>query len=239
MVAVVVARAGSRGVPGKNTAELAGRPCVLWSMGHALAARGVDRVAVSSDDEGVLSIGLGLGLACHRRSAALASDTARVDDALREAVAWCEADVVGGPVGAVVLLYGNVPVRPAGLIDRAVGLWRESGCDSVQSYAPVGKFHPWWQCRVGEGGRVTPWEGDRLFGGVHRRQDLPPSLVPDGGVLVVSRAALFFEIGGVDPSHPHAFLGRDHRGVVNGEGEVVDIDSPVDLAVAGAILAGA
>ena len=234
VVAVVVARAGSKGVPGKNTAAVAGRPCVAWSIGHALEARGVDRVVVSSDSDEVLRIAAAEGVLAHRRSDALASDVARVDDALREAVAWFE--VGQGPVAAVVLLYGNVPVRPAGLIDRVVGLWRETRCDSVQSYAPVGKYHPWWQVRLDEHGVARPWEGERLFNGVYRRQELPASFVPDGGVVVVSRAALFHEIDGLDPAHPHSFLGRDHRGVQNEEGAVVDIDSPADLMVAEAAL---
>lgn len=229
---MVLARAGSKGVPGKNVAPVAGRPCVAWTIKHALGA-GVP-VVVSSDSGEVLEIARGMGALAHRRSDALATDTARVDDALREAVLWFEAE--HGPVAAAGMLYGNVPVRPAGLLGRAAALWRESGCDSVQSYAPVGKFHPWWQARIGGDGRVTPWEGERLFHGVYRRQELPPAYVPDGGVVVASRRALMLEIPGLDAGHPHAFLGVDHRAVVNEEGAVVDIDTAADLAVASEIL---
>ena len=240
VVAVVIARAGSKGVPGKNLRPIAGKPCVAWTIEQAARAASVDGVVVSSDSEEILDLATTMHARSHRRSDALATDTARVDDALREAVLWLESAPAGpggaGRVGGVVLLYGNVPVRPEGLVDRAVGLWRESGCDSVQSYAQVGKHHPLWQVRVDSAGRVTPWEGERLFGGVYRRQELSPSFVPDGGVLVVSRAALFHELDGADPAHPHSFLGNDHRGVMTGEGDVVDIDSAVDLAVAEAML---
>ena len=68
-----------------------------------------------------------------------------------------------------------------------------------------------------------------------RRQDLPEAYVPDGGVLVVSRAALFGEIPGVKPG-PHAFFGADRRGVINPTGSVVDIDSPIDAIVADVVL---
>lgn len=243
VLAVVVARAGSKGLPGKNTASVGGRPCVAWSIEHALDS-GVPEVVVSSDCAETLGIAEQMGTTAHRRSEALASDTARVDSALRGAVEWWErsrgcgqeAPTHNDRIDGVVLLYGNVPVRPDGLAARAVALWRETGCDSVQSYAPVGKYHPWWQVRIAPDGRVTPWEGDRLFGGVYRRQELPPSLVPDGGVVVVSRRALFHEINGADGSNPHAFLGCDHRAVVNEEGAVVDIDSRLDLLVADAML---
>ncbi|MDQ7013134.1 MAG: acylneuraminate cytidylyltransferase family protein [Planctomycetota bacterium] len=244
VIAVVVARAGSKGVRGKNTASVAGKPCVAWTIEHAKDAPFLEDVVVSSDSPEILGLAGEMGVRAHQRSDSLASDTARVDDALREAVGWWEgarADGAKEPrhateIDGVVLLYGNVPVRPAGLVARAVSLWQETGCDSVQSYVGVGKHHPWWQVRIEADGRVKPWQGDRLFGGVYRRQELPPSLVPDGGVVVVSRRALFHEIAGLDPSHPHAFLGRDHRAIVNEEGSVIDIDAPLDLVVAGAVL---
>jgi CMP-N-acetylneuraminic acid synthetase len=71
--------------------------------------------------------------------------------------------------------------------------------------------------------------------GVYRRQDLPPVYVPDGGVLVVTRRALFGGVAGAAPG-PHAFLGADRRGVLNKEGDVVDIDSRIDVMVAEAML---
>lgn len=238
-IAVVLARAGSKGVPGKNTTILAGKPCVAWTIEHALAATCLDTVLVSSDSDEILSIALDTGVHAHKRSDVLASETARVDDALREAIEWFERkDSPHTHIGAVVLLYGNVPVRPSGLIDRAVALWRKTGCDSVQSYAPVGKNHPWWQARFGEDGKVEPWEGKQLFNAIYRRQELPPSYIPDGGVVVLSRRSLFHEIEGLDPAHPHSFLGRDHRGIVNEEGAVIDIDSPLDMALAQTILKG-
>lgn len=234
VLAVVVARAGSKGVPGKNTAPVGGRPCIAWTIDHALHAAEVQAVVVSSDGEAILDIARAMGALAHRRSDALATDTARVDDALRETVAWYEAE--HGEIGAAALLYGNAPVRPAGLLDRAVALWRETGCDSVQSYAPVGKHHPWWQVRLGDDTRAQPWEGERLFHAVYRRQELPPAYIPDGGILVTSRAALFHQLPDLDPAHPHSFLGHDHRGVINPEGSVIDIDSPTDLIIAETLL---
>ncbi|MEZ6234116.1 MAG: hypothetical protein R3B68_07995 [Phycisphaerales bacterium] len=68
-----------------------------------------------------------------------------------------------------------------------------------------------------------------------RRQDLPPAFIPDGAVLGVTRPALMLELPGV-PDGPHAFFGLDRRGIINPEGSVVDIDSPLDLVVADAML---
>lgn len=231
-LAVVLGRAGSKGVPGKNAAIVGGRPCAAWTIQAALDAGQVEQVLVSTDMEEVADLARDMGAATIDRPAQFASDTATVDDAARDAVRRFD------PNGSnpIVILYANVPLRPDGLIDRAVELLTKTGADSVQSYAPVGKYHPWWMTQIdSDTGCVRPWEGDVLNHGVFRRQDLPAVYVPDGGVLVVTRKALFHEITDVPPG-PHAFFGRDRRAVLTGEGEVVDIDSQMDLELAGAML---
>lgn len=228
-LALILGRAGSKGAPGKNTAPVAGRPCVMWTIDHAKASRRVGRIAVSTDDPAMQRMAVDAGIDVVARPARLATDSATVDDAARHG-----ADALGWS-GPVAILYANVPVRPAGLLDRALALLDDIGCDSVQSVAPVGKHHPWWTARLDDFGRLAAWEGETLNHGVFRRQDLPPAFIPDGGALVVTRAALFREIPGVADG-PHAFLGADRRAVATREGEVVDIDSPIDLVVADTIL---
>ncbi|MCC6427639.1 MAG: acylneuraminate cytidylyltransferase family protein [Phycisphaerales bacterium] len=240
---VVLGRGGSKGLPGKNSRVLAGKPCAWWTIEMALRARCAGVVAISTDDAALKGIGKAAGARVVDRPEALAGDTATIDDAARHAVmaldhASCleESDRARAvELDPVVILYANVPVRPEGLIDRAVELCESTGCDSVQSYAPVGKYHPWWMARIGEGGQVRPWEGDVLNHGAYRRQDLPPAHVPDGGIIVVRRRALFLKVEGAERG-PHAFFGTDRRGIINPEGAVVDIDSEVDAMVAEAVL---
>jgi CMP-N,N'-diacetyllegionaminic acid synthase len=223
--AIILARAGSRGVPGKNTAPIAGRPCIAWTIDHAQSSRTVSRVVVSSDDPVALSVAASMGAQTITRPLSLAHDTARIDDAARHALSE-----LGEPGGPVVILYANVPVRPTDLTDRAMDLLVSSGCHSVQSYAPVGKYHPWWIARLDNAGQVRPWEGDVLNHAVFRRQDLPPAFIPDGGVIACTPDALMLRIGA--PDGPHAFFGTDRRGVTNEEGAVIDIDGPADLIAA-------
>jgi len=227
-LAIVLARGGSRGLARKNALPVAGRPCVAWTIDAARSARTVGTVVLSSDDEEILRIGALAGATPHHRSPGLSSGSATVDDAARDAAERHAGD-------PVVILYGNVPVRPDDLIDRAVRTLVDSGADSVQSYTAVGKHHPWWTARVGEDGVVSAWEGEVLNHGVFRRQDLPAAYIPDGGVIAVTRAALFGEIEGV-PAGPHAFFGRDRRGVVTEQQSVIDIDTKIDMLVADAVL---
>lgn len=246
ILAVILARSGSKGVPGKNARRVCGRPCLEWTIDHALEAKAVgaiDDVVLSTDGDELALIASALGVRTIERPAELATDMARVDDAARHCLAEYQRGGAGswvgdgGVVDAVMILYGNVPVRPAGLLERASTLLRRTGADSVQSYTPVGKHHPWWTCVVESEpeAQVRPWQGDVLNHGVFRRQDLPPAHMPDGGVLLVTSRALRLEIPGVQPG-PHAFFGADRRGIINPEGSVVDIDSEIDLLVADAVL---
>lgn len=240
---IILARAGSKGVPGKNTALVGGKPCIAWTIEAALAAHregSIDAIAVSSDCHHALEIAQAYGVTALTRPFELSHDTARVDDAARQAwgvmMSREEGSARGFDYQRIVILYANVPVRPAGLITRAVNLLLESKCDSVQSYARVGKHHPWWMARLDEQGCARAWEGDVLNHGIYRRQELPAAYVPDGGVLAVTDRALTLEVPGCG-SGPHAFFGVDRRGIETSEGDVVDIDSPIDLLVADAILA--
>ena len=230
VLAVVLARAGSKGLPSKNSLPCAGRPMLAWTLEHALASQRVGRVVLSTDGPAIADIARSMSVEVIERPAELADDTAPVDAAARHAVETLEAP--RGPFfDAVVILYGNVPVRPADLTDRALAKLAATGCDSVQSLSPVGKHHPWWMKRLGgeDGDALKPYHPN----GVYRRQDLPPVYALDGGVIAVTRESLFT----VTPGQPHAFLGNDRRAVVcEHEGEVIDVDTAIDLKLAEAVL---
>jgi N-acylneuraminate cytidylyltransferase len=223
-LAVVIGRAGSKGLPRKNALPVAGVPMIARTIRFARASRSIGRVVVSTDGDEIAAIARDEGAEVVLRPAALASDTATVDSAVRHAV-----ESLAAGEGIVVILNGNVPVRPADLADRAVARLVETGADSVQSYYRVGKTHPYWMSRLDGAGRVAQFVENRIY----RRQELPPLFMPDGGVIAVRRESLF----DVREGEPHAFFGRDRRGIETAEGEVVDVDTAVDLAVAEAILA--
>lgn len=247
-LALILGRGGSKGLAGKNSRVIAGRPCVQWSIIDARACRAVDHVAVSTDGGLIAQAATEMGCEVLLREAGdalVSGDGATVDAAARHALGvWERSHARLKDDDAVVLLYANVPVRPQGLIDRALARYHAGGCDSVQSFASVGKHHPWWTVRLdAQTGALSPWEGDALFHGVFRRQDLPRAFVPDGGVMVVSRRALMLEVPGATPG-PHQFLGRVRVGVesaatVGGGGAaggVIDIDDEIDALVAQAVL---
>ena len=225
---VILARAGSVGLTDKHVRPLLGRPVIDYTFDHADAAGLLDRVVVSTDSAGVKQLARRRGLEVIDRPAELATGDASVQDVMLHALRTLEA---AGTFYAdsVVVLYGNVPVRPDGAVDAAIGLLHETGCDSVRSFCPVGKWHPSWMAKLHDG-RVEPVQR----GSIHRRQDLSPLFLHDGAVVAVSRSSMLR--GEQFPADPHAFFGLDRRGVTVGMGETVEVDHVRDLYWAEAVL---
>jgi N-acylneuraminate cytidylyltransferase len=232
VTAIVIARGGSKGLPAKNLRPLLGRPMVAWSIDHAKAMRTVDLVALSTDDERIAEVGRAAGVRVILRPGILADDTARVDDVMRHAVEELEGRGDAGTknLDILVMLYGNVPVRRPGLLDTAVSVLATSGCDSVQSFVSVGKFHPWWTYRMDSDGRVAFADDHKVY----RRQELPALYVPDAAAIVIRRDVLMESAS--RRTEPHAFFGSDRRGIVQADDATIDVDTELDLLVAEAML---
>ncbi len=225
VVAVILARAGSRGLPRKNALMIAGRPMIAWTIDDARDATLLDGIVLSTDLPAAAVVAREMNIRVIDRPPELAGDTATVDAAARHAIA--EIEKSSNPISHAVILYGNVPVRPTAIIDRAVAHLLQTGCDSVRSVRPVDKQHPDWLHRLSDD-QMAPFRPNRIY----RRQDLEPLYYHDGAVLTMTRAGLFT----VDPREPHAFFGADRRAVVACGGPTVDIDGPEDFEIAEAIL---
>ncbi|MGI9014518.1 MAG: cytidylyltransferase domain-containing protein [Phycisphaerales bacterium] len=224
ILTVIIGRAGSKGLPGKNAMRIAGQSMIGWTIDAALHACCPSKIIVSTDGRNIADAAVAKNIRAFMRPRELASDTASIDDAVRHAV--LNTDDVAAET--IIILYANVPVRPSDLIERALHEYDRNGWDSVQSYCPVGKYHPSWMVTLAQDGNVSAYETQKS----HRRQDLPPVYIPDGGVIVVSRAALFSAVSG----DPASFLGKRRGSVVTRPGDVVDVDDMHDFVIAEALL---
>lgn len=225
---VILARAGSQGLKNKHLLPLLGRAVIAYTFEHARSARLLTRTVVTSDSEEILGLARQAECCAIRRPAELATGDASVQDVLLHALDTVES-TTEYRADVIVVLYGNVPVRGEGVIDRAIALLAATGCDSVRSFCPVGKWHPSWMAKI-EDDRVVPLQA----GSIHRRQDLQPLYLHDGAVVAVSRKSLLAARDHRDD--PHAFFGVDRRAIHTAAGETVEIDRPVDFFLAEAIL---
>src|SRR4051812_10746701 len=130
---VILARGGSQGLKSKHLLPLAGRTVIGHTFADVHCARRLTHVIVSSDCPRVLALAAGNGFEIVRRPTELAMDDASVQDVLLHALDHVEAKSAM-KFDAVATLYGNVPVRPAGVIDEAISLLAITKCDSVRSF---------------------------------------------------------------------------------------------------------
>lgn len=225
---IILARAGSKGLPDKCVRRVLGRPMIEYTFDHALASRRLDALLLTTDSEPAKALARARGIDVIDRPAELAGDTATVDAAARHAVTLFERRRARR-IDAAVLLYANVPVRATGVIDRAIETLERTGASSVRTVAPAGKMHPDWLHRL-DGDRMVQYRPNSIY----RRQDLEPLYYHDGAVVAVTRTALMDAAG--TPHDAQAFLGPDRRALVQSPEDAVDVDTRADLLVAEAFL---
>lgn len=223
VLAVVPARGGSKGIPSKNIARLAGRPLLAYTVDAARDA-GVARIVVSTDSEEIAATARACGAEVpFLRPASLARDTTPGVPPLLHAIRWLEAHEGYRPT-YVVNLQPTSPFRTAGDIQEAVRLARWERADSVLSVMPVER-HPYWMKRIGRNGRLHDFI--QLRGPIPRRQDLPPLYALNGGIYL-ARREVFLRWGSWYMDRTYAYIMPPERSL--------DIDTPWDWHLAELIL---
>ncbi|GJL96028.1 MAG: acylneuraminate cytidylyltransferase [Hyphococcus sp.] len=214
-VAFVLARSGSKGLPGKNIKPLAGKPLLVWSVEAALSCPEVDEVIVSTDGEDIAEAGRAAGAQIMMRPATLASDTAPPKEAIRYHID--EIKPADRP-DIIVLLQPTSPLRAVKDISACVISVRDHGNDSCATFieAPGDVFRAW---KKTDKGMAPLYDGHDPWA---RRQDLPAAFVLNGAVYAV-RAAPFLA------DHSINWLpGKSDMTVMPAE-RSIDIDTALDF----------
>jgi len=221
VLAVIPARGGSKGVPGKNLRALRGLPLIAWSIRSALAAQGVTATVVSTDSPEIAEAARKHGAqAPFLRPAELATDEAPTEPAMRDALERMEARE--GRYDAVLLLQPTSPLRNPGTIDRALAQFRDEGADSLVGVVASHAF--FWR----KSPRV---EACYDYANRPRRQDIAPA------------ERRFRETGSIYVTARDAFLSSGNRltGQIAlfemAEEEGWEIDSLADFAIVEALAA--
>jgi CMP-N,N'-diacetyllegionaminic acid synthase len=225
LLAFIPARGGSKGIPRKNLALLAGRPLIQYTLEAALASARIDDILLSTDDEEIAAFCARAGVTTrYRRPAPLAGDDAPMLAALEHALEW-HAREHGNTPEEVLVLQPTSPLRTAADIDGAVARFRQSAADTLASVHRLAE-HP-CECVAADGGGwryLVPPPPQAI-----RRQDYGGSyFFLNGAVYLARTAALLRERRFVVPGATVLYEMPRARGL--------DVDSPLDLAYAEAVL---
>lgn len=217
VLGLIPARAGSKGVPRKNTKLLGGKPLLQYTAKAAHEARRLSRVILSTDDEEIADVGTRVGLEVpFRRPRELARDDTPMLDVVRHALLWIETD--GDRFDAVCLLQPTNPFRRSADIDGCVELLEESKADSVVTVLRVPPEHnPHWVYFSDLDGSLRLSTGDQEP--LPRRQDLPAAFQREGSVYLTRRDVVMAE---------NSLYGRRLVGYLVNPENRVNIDTPED-----------
>ena len=218
-LAVICARGGSKGVPGKNLRDLAGKPLIAHSILQAKDSGLFDAVAISSDSGDILEAAKTWGAdVTVTRPDALASDTAPKIPAIRHCAETAEEET-GLNFDTIVDLDATAPLRNADDIRGAVELLEGSDADNVVSAMPARRSPYFNLVERDETGRVhlskppaTP---------IARRQDAPECFDLNASVFAWTRDTLF--------SDNDYALGDNTLLFVMPEDRSIDIDTETDF----------
>lgn len=188
VLGVIPARGGSKGVPRKNVASVAGKPMLQWTAEAALGARSLTRVIVSTEDAEIATIARACGVEVpFERPMDLAADDTPSLDVVQHAVRTLEAS--GDTFDAVCLLQPTNPARGSDVIDACIDLFETSGADSVVTVLSVPADHnPHWTYLRRPDGSLQLATGG--LEPIPRRQLLPEAFHREGSVYVVRRNVL-------------------------------------------------
>lgn len=209
VVGLIPARGGSKGIPRKNLAPVAGRPLLRFTIDAALAAVELSRVVVSTDDDEIAAAAGDCEVL--RRPGSLSTDDASMLDVVLHAV-----ECLGTPE-AVCVLQPTSPLRRTEDIDEAVRLLEATQADGVISVVRVPhRFAPESLMLLVDDGRLRPV----TEASPSRRQDKRILLARNGPAVLAVRTAGLAERG---------LYGGDVRAYEMSPEASVDVDEPFEL----------
>lgn len=222
IIAVIPARAGSKGIKDKNIRELCRKPLIAYSIEVAKACDYIDTVFVSTDSVRIQEIAKQYGAEVpFLRSEELASDEAKIIDALLFSLKRLE--LMNQKYDYIMLLQPTQPIRTVELLKAVIEQTIDRHLPSMVTICPV-EEHPILMRTIEENGRLhSLLESSSTV----RRQDFPPFYKVNGSVYI-NRIDEFF--------NEHTSLNDNRYGYLMKRRDSVDIDTLEDFERAEKIL---
>ena len=183
-LAIITARGGSKGLPGKNIKPLNGKPLIAWTIEAAKMSSYIDRVLVSTDCIEIADVStLYGGDVPFLRPEELATDTASSEDVIIHALNWLKINE-HQEYDYFVLLQPTSPLRNATHVDEAIEkFFSDSRTMSLVSVTKA-KKSPFWMKTINNKGFLDDFVAKSSD--YSRRQDCPDVFVLNGAIYIIS-----------------------------------------------------
>ncbi len=172
IVALICARGGSKGLPGKNIRPLAGLPLIVWSIRQAKSVARINRVIVSTDSEEIAAVARDAGAEVpFIRPAALAQDNSPEREVWRHAMNYLK-ETEGAYPDILIAVPATAPLRIPEDLERCLDEYAKGEADTVITVSHAHRnpyFNMVKQRADGQVELVIP----PVDGVLSRRQDAP------------------------------------------------------------------
>lgn len=217
-IGFIPARAGSKGLPGKNKRMFAGKPLIAWTILAAKQSSTIDEIVVSTDDAEIADISEQYGgLVPFLRPEYLADDRSATIDVVLHAAQKLDWEKNG-----LVLLQPTSPLRRPHDIEACIELLNFNNCSTCISVQENTKPLEWLYSLDKKNVLAKVFNGPE----VSRRQDAATFVVPNGAVYAGSVAALM---------QTRQFVNNDTIGYLMPKERSLDIDDVFDFQMAEAL----
>lgn len=211
VLAIIPARGGSKGVPGKNLREVGGKPLIAWSIEAAKASRFVDRLVLSSDDENIIDVAKAHGCEVpFVRNNLLAQDETSTMEVVLDTIERCPG------YDWILLLQPTSPLRTTEDIDRAIEHCLQHSAPACVSVCRVQKS-PYWMFTLRADDQLQPLLPNVKLS---RRQDLPKIYTLNGAIYLARTDWL---------KHNKSFISQGAVAFEMSEQSSIDLDSELDF----------
>ena len=181
VLAIIPARSGSKGLPGKNTKLLLGKPLIAWSIEQALASNFIDSVLVTTDSKEIAEIARKYGARVpFLRPGYISGDHATSIDVIIHALDFCKD--IPEVYDIIVLLEPTSPLRDVIDIDNALlQLIKQADAESIVGVSRAESVHPAFMVTL-RGDFVHPYLREDYKSS--RRQDIEEVYFYEGSLYI-------------------------------------------------------
>lgn len=189
ILGIIPARGGSKGVPGKNSKLLAGKPLISYSIEAAQESNLITDLVISSEDNSILDIAKNKGVKyIIKRPAELATDESPTILTVIHTLNYFKDKNI--EFDAICLLQPTSPFRTGNFIDKAVEQFKQSKSDALVSVIEVPhNYNPHWVFEEDENKNLKISTGEKQI--ISRRQELPKAFIRDGSIYITKTTVLF------------------------------------------------
>ena len=225
VLGIVTARAGSKGLPGKNYRSLHGKPLLGYALDAGIHSSYIDDVVLTSNCPTCIEIANKAGVMVpFVRPDFLSTDTVPSADVIEHTITYLKN--MGAEYDLFVLLEPTSPLRDSRDVDLALETMMQSQFQAMVSVCEAEDQNPAFMFRLGNSGDLVTWSSDE-FKAV-RRQDVSPAYFLEGS-LYISFVNVFIE--------KRTFCHGKTGGYIVPKWKSFEIDDLIDFVCVEAIMA--